>query len=52
MATDFDGDGRADLAVWRPASGEWFVRGSASGYATHTVYSWGVASDVAVTGIR
>jgi len=22
---DYDGDGRQDLAVWRPSSGEWFV---------------------------
>ena len=25
---DFDGDGRADAAIFRPATGEWFVRSS------------------------
>lgn len=22
---DFDGDGKTDIAVWRPASGSWFI---------------------------
>ena len=28
---DYDGDGRADLAVWRPRSGTWFILLSAGG---------------------
>jgi hypothetical protein len=31
---DFDGDGRADLALYRPATAEWFVLGSATGFRT------------------
>jgi hypothetical protein len=31
---DFDGDGRADLAVYRPATAEWFVFGSVTGLRT------------------
>jgi hypothetical protein len=52
MDADFDGDGRADLVAWRPSTGEWFVRGSASHYATYVRYTWGVTGDVPVLTIR
>jgi hypothetical protein len=31
---DFDGDGRKDLAVYRPTTGEWFIFGSITGFQT------------------
>jgi hypothetical protein len=34
VPADFDGDGRADLAVYRRATGEWFIFGSATGFET------------------
>ena len=35
MPADYDGDGRADLTVWRPSSGEWFRASSAFNFAVH-----------------
>jgi len=40
---DFTGDGRADLAVWRPSTGTWFVRGLPA-------VTWGNTGDVPVPG--
>ncbi|HEY0545368.1 MAG TPA: FG-GAP-like repeat-containing protein [Pyrinomonadaceae bacterium] len=39
---DFDGDGRADLSLFRPSEGAWYLRGSQSG--SH-VMRWGRAND-------
>jgi CSLREA domain-containing protein len=47
---DFDGDGKADLTVYRPNTGQWFVLKSSSGYAASSVYQWGVNGDVPVPG--
>jgi hypothetical protein len=45
VPTDYDGDGRADLAVWRPQSGEWYLRFSATNYTTVAVHQWGLPGD-------
>lgn len=50
---DFDGDGRADHAVYRSTSGQWFVRNSST--AAASVITWGEARsgsshEVPVTG--
>ena len=33
LAADFDGDGKTDLTVYRPRTGEWFIRYSSSNYS-------------------
>ena len=45
---DFDGDGTADIGVFRPGSGSWYVIGSATGTATGTW--WGLPGDIPVPG--
>ena len=48
LAADFDGDGKTDLTVYRPTTGEWFVRYSSSNYSygNWTSYQWGLPGDV------
>jgi hypothetical protein len=45
---DFDGDGKTDLVVWRPADGNWYILGSQTGGVT--VQQWGTAGDKPVHG--
>jgi outer membrane protein assembly factor BamB len=41
---DYDGDGKADLAVWRPGQGSWHIIFSLTGSQTTTL--WGTAGDI------
>ncbi len=44
---DFDGDGKTDLSVFRPADGNWYLLGSTQGFtATH----FGDAADIPAPG--
>ena len=44
---DFDGDGKKDIAVFRPSNGTWYLQGSSQGYWE---YQWGIAGDIPVPG--
>jgi cytochrome c peroxidase len=48
FVTDADGDGRNDLAVFRPAVGVWFIRYSSRNFSTSSAdaFQWGLPGDV------
>jgi CSLREA domain-containing protein len=47
--SDFDGDGRAEIAVYRPSTGGWIFLQSGSNYTTGFGTFWGAAGDIPVT---
>ena len=47
---DSDGDGRADLFVFRPSTGQWFALLSTTNYATDGTRTLGANGDVPVPG--
>ena len=47
-ASDFDGDGTSDVAVFRPSTGQWFMMNSGSNTFSGTAF--GQAGDVPVEG--
>ncbi|MEO8041211.1 MAG: FG-GAP repeat protein [Acidobacteriota bacterium] len=47
VAADYDGDGRADIAVFRPSAGIWHLLRSTSGFAG---YQFVISTDTAIPG--
>jgi hypothetical protein len=50
LAGDFDGDGTSDISVFRPSTGQWFIRHSSTNFATFSTRTFGVSSDTIVPG--
>lgn len=48
LAMDIDADGRADLGLYRPSTGQWFFRYSSLGYdpAQYGYFAWGSTGDM------
>ena len=46
---DFDGDGQADIGVFRPSNGTWYIIPSGSP-TSFIVYQWGTTGDLVVPG--
>jgi parallel beta-helix repeat protein len=47
-SADFDGNGKTDIAVYRPSAGTWEILKSSTGFTGGAVYQWGVSTDVPV----
>jgi hypothetical protein len=46
MPRDYDGDGRVDIAIWRPSTGVWWIINSSNGSVA--TQQWGAYGDVPV----
>jgi subtilisin family serine protease len=50
--SDFDGDGKSDLIVWRPTTAVWYILRSSSSFdpKSSESYQWGLSGDIPILG--
>jgi hypothetical protein len=48
IAGDYDGDGKTDIAVYRPGTGVWYILKSSTNFTVPAVYQWGISTDIPV----
>ena len=50
VPADYDGDGKSDVAVYRPSAGIWYILQSTTNFAVPVSYQWGLPGDTPVPG--
>jgi hypothetical protein len=50
VVSDFDGDRRTDLTIFRPSNGFWYIVRSATNNTQNVAYQWGVNTDIPAAG--